>query len=207
MFNRKSFTSFNGQLFGSALINDWKYVTTDNAAVLSSADYFSEVQPLLSVGDVIHAYHVSTDQDGNATSFVTDIGTLIVRTSDREGCHVAVLPKHDLDGQGVLKNSNVGDNITIAMSAAHTLTEAYCILSGAVDSDGDETTITVSNGATLLFSATMDNTIANGAAIKMTKNASASAASFSAASFAVSTDGGAANAHGTITVVLGAAKK
>jgi hypothetical protein len=120
MFNRKFFTSFNGQLFGSALINDWKYVTTDDAAALSSADYFSEVQPLLSVGDVIHAYYVSSDQNGNATKFVTDIATFIVRTSDREGCHVAVLPKHNLDGQGILKNSNVGDNITIAMSTGHT---------------------------------------------------------------------------------------
>jgi hypothetical protein len=207
MFNRKSFTSFNGQLFGSALINDWKYVTTDNAAALSAADYFSEVQPLLAVGDVIHAYHVSSDQDGNGTKFVTAIGTFIVRTSDREGSHVATLPKHDLDGHGVLANGNVGDNTTIAMSTAHTLTEAHCILSGAVDSAGDGATVTVSNGETLLFSATINNTIANGAVIKMAKDGDAEADDFSAASFAVSTDGGAANAHGIITVVLDATKK
>jgi hypothetical protein len=102
----------------------------------------------------------------------------------------------------VLKNVNGGDAGTIPMGADYTLTAAYAILSGGVDSVGDSNGITVKNGSTTLFSGSIDSTTADGAVIALTKNGSASAASFKAASFAILNDGGAAVAHGTVTVVL-----
>jgi hypothetical protein len=199
-FDIKKFTSVNAQLYGEGIMNEWKYVTTDPEGALGVGDYFKAVQKSLAVGDLIRVYFFSPDS-GNGSYYQRN-KIFCVRMSDGEGEHVAALGTSSLDGQGVLKNINGGDAGTIPMAADHTLSGAYAILSGGVDSSGDENTISVKNGTTLLFSGSVDSTTADGAVISLTKNGSASAGSFKAASFAIANDGGAAEAHGTVTVVL-----
>lgn len=199
-FEIKKFTSVNAQLYGEGLMNEWKYVTTDPEGALGVGDYFKDVQKSLAVGDLIRVYFFSPDS-GNGSYYQRN-KIFCVRMSDSEGEHVAALGTSALDGQGVLKNINGGDAGTIPMGADYTLTAAYGILNGGVDSVGDENTISVKNGSTLLFSGAIDSSISDGAVISLTKNGSASAGSFKAASFAIANDGGAAEAHGTVTVVL-----
>jgi hypothetical protein len=199
-FDIKKFTSVNAQGYGEELMNEWKYVTTDPEAALAVGDYFKDVQKSLAVGDLIRVYFFSPDS-GNG-SYYQRKKVFCVRMSDSEGEHVAVLGTSGLDGQGVLKNINGGDASSIVMSSDYTLTAAYAILSGGVDSVGDANAITVKNGSTLLFSGSIDSTTGDGTVLALTKNGSASAGSFKAASFAIASDGGAAEAHGTVTVVL-----
>jgi hypothetical protein len=199
-FEIKKFTSVNAQGYGEGLMNEWKYVTTDPETALGVGDYFKDVQKSLAVGDLIRVYFFSPDS-GNG-SYYQRSKVFCVRMSDGEGDHVAALGTSALDGQGVLKNISGGDAGTIPMSADYTVTAAYAILSGGVDSVGDANGITVKNGSTLLFSGSITSGTANGTVLALTKNGSASAASFKAASFAIANDGGAASAHGTVTVVL-----
>ena len=200
MFKRENFTSYNGQNRGDELINEWKYVTSDGVADVISADYFKDVQQLLAVGDIIHVYVVAAEEVSGGASWYRMSYDVCVRSSE-EG-HVAALPIGELSGQGVLVNGTSGNTGTIGMGVGYTLYAAYCILSGKVSSGSNA--IAVKNGSTTLYSGSVTAATGDGAVIALTKNGSASAALFDAASFGISA-GGAAAAAGTITVVLNAA--
>jgi hypothetical protein len=201
-FNREKFTSSLTQQYGKGMINEWRYITSDSGDAVASSDYFTDVQKSLAVGDIIETYYVQEDGDGNDTSFFRTRNLFCVRMSDDESGHIVALPISQLDGMGILKNTNGGDDGTIPMSDAHTVTKAYAILCGKVDSDGDSNTITVKNGATTLFTATIDGNTESGSLIAMEKNVDADEDLFSAESFDIENDGDANLAHGTVTVVL-----
>jgi hypothetical protein len=202
MFKRNNFISYNGQPRGSELINEWKYVSIDGIEALTSADYFSEVVGLLSVGDIIHVFFIEDSSvSGGATHYraTTD---LCVRVS--AGGHVAVLPTAVMCGQCTIGNGGGASSGNIAMLVSSTIEDAYCVLSGGVDSDGDTNTVAVKNGSTVLYSATVTDSTADGEILAMAKNGSASAALFTADSFSVANSGEATQAHGTVTVVINA---
>jgi hypothetical protein len=180
-FNIEKFTSVNGQGYGEGLMNEWKYVTTDPESAVMVGDYFNDVQKSLALGDLIRVYYFSPD--GGNGSYYQRNKVFCIRMKDGEGNHVAALPTSALDGQGMLKNINGGDAGTIAMSADYTVTAAYAIVSGGVDSSGDSNTISVKNGSTVLFSGSIDNGVVDGTVLTLTKNGSASAGSFKASPF------------------------
>jgi hypothetical protein len=102
---------------------------------------------------------------------------------------------------GVVKNIPAGDAATITMATGVTVHAAYAILSGKVDSSGDSNVITVKNGATTLFSATINGDTADGSVLAMEKSGAA-AEHFDASEFGIENDGAAALAHGMVTVIL-----
>jgi hypothetical protein len=102
---------------------------------------------------------------------------------------------------GVVRNIPAGDASTIVMAAGLTVHTAYAILSGKVDSAGTNNVITVKNGATTLFSATINGNTADGSVLPMAKSAAA-AALFDAPEFGIQNSGAAAHAHGIVTIVL-----
>jgi hypothetical protein len=53
-FKRENFTSVNAQLYGKELINEWKYVTSDDVPTRASADYFGDVQKSLYPNDMVY---------------------------------------------------------------------------------------------------------------------------------------------------------
>jgi hypothetical protein len=200
-FNRNKFLSVNGQPGGITTLNEWKYVTADGVDEMATADYFRDVQGSLAVGDLIHTFLIAEPPAGSNANWFCGKTMLCVRMSDSSGGHVAALPVSTLDGMGVVKNIPAGDATTIAMATGLTIYAAYAILTGGVDSAGGSNVITVKNGATTLFSATIDGNTADGSVIPMVKSAAA-AALFDANEFGVENSGAAAQAHGIVTVVL-----
>jgi hypothetical protein len=89
MFNRKNFINYNGQNRGSELINEWKYVSEDGLSEVMAADYFKDVQKLLSTGDIIRVYLVS-QRASEETYYRASVD---LRLSSESG-HVNALPQH-----------------------------------------------------------------------------------------------------------------
>jgi hypothetical protein len=199
-FDRNKFLSVNGQPGGITTLNEWKYVTADGVDEMATADYFRDVQGSLAVGDIIHTFFIAEPAAGATTNWFRKKGTLCVRMSDSAGNHVSALPTSTLDGMGVVRNIPAGDASTIVMAAGLTVHTAYAILSGKVDSAGTNNVITVKNGATTLFSATINGNTADGSVLPMAK--SAAAALFDAPEFGIQNSGAAAHAHGIVTIVL-----
>jgi hypothetical protein len=197
MFNRRNFTSYNGQERGSELLNEWKYVTSDGGGAVTGADYFKDVQKLLAVGDIIRVHVIAPEENSGEASYYCTSYDLCVRTW--VAGHVCALPISVLGGQCELNNGTSGIVGTILMNTGYIVNSAYCILNGKVGSGSN--TVTVKNGATVLYSGVLSAASADGSVITMEKNGSAGAALFDAAAFGISSSG-ATEASGSITVVL-----
>jgi hypothetical protein len=200
MFNVRNFISYNGQIRGDELINEWKYVTSEDPDELIVADYFAAVGRLLSVGDIIHVYRVSDEVTSGGAMWYRRSYDMCVRA--RTDGHVSALPVSELTGQGELENGTSGSASTIEIGTGYSVGVAYCILSGAVLIGSN--TVTVKNGSTVLFTGVLEEGSGAGSVIMMAKNGSAGAGKFDAAVFSIECDGVASAAVGSITVVLNA---
>jgi hypothetical protein len=198
MFDRRNFISYNGQNRGSELANEWRYVTGDSGEDVTGADYFADVQKLLTVGDSIRVQFMGTLEGGDV--YYRSFATLTVALS-KYG-HIVALPVGVLNGACELDNGNAGSAGVIEMNAGYTVGDAYCVLDGEVLAGTN--VITVKNGTTTLFTGSFVAGSVVGTVVKLAKNGSAAADKFAAASFSVTNSGAATDASGRATVVLNA---
>jgi hypothetical protein len=198
MFDRRNFISSNGQIRGSELANEWRYVSEDAADTIAAADYFAPVQSLLAVGDTIRVQLM--EKFGSGHAYYRSIVVLSVVLS--ENGHVVAVPIAGLCGQCELTNGSVGSSGVINMDAGYTVGEAYCVLDGEVLAGTN--VITVKNGTTTLFTGSLVAGSGVGTIVPLAKNGSAAADKFAAASFSVTNSGAATDASGLAIVQLNA---
>jgi hypothetical protein len=196
MFDRRNFISYNGQNRGSELANEWRYVTGDSEGDVAGADYFADVQKLLTVGDSIRVQFIGTLGSGDV--YYRSFAALTVALS-KDG-HIVALPVGGLNGECELDNGNAGSAGAIEMNAGYTVSDAYCVLDGHVAAGTN--VITVKNDATTLFTGSLVSGSAIGTVVKLTKNGAAAADEFAAVSFSVTNSGAATDASGRAIVVL-----
>jgi hypothetical protein len=163
---------------------------------ITGANYFAEVQSLLAVGDTIRVQLMEKFGSGNA-SYRSIVILSVVLGQDGQ---VVALPIAGLCGQCELANGSARSSDVINIDGVDTVGDAYCVLDGNVLAGTN--VITVKNSTTTVFSGSLIVGSGVGTIVALTKNGSASADKFAAASFSVSFSGAATDASGHAIVVL-----